>query len=53
MYLLYVTETMHSGGVLIPGVVLYTSLCSWDHAGNLTKGSVIISGVSFHVEGFH
>ena len=28
--------TMHSvlikGGVLISGVVLYTSLCSWDHA---------------------
>ena len=34
--LLYVAGTMHSvlikGGVLISGVVLYTSLCSWDHA---------------------
>ena len=32
----YVAGTMHSvlikGGVLISGVVLYTFLCSWDHA---------------------
>ena len=35
-------------GVLISGVVLYTSLCSWNnvYSGVLIKGNVLISEVS-------
>ncbi len=43
-----VQSVLIKGGVLISGVVLYTSLCSWGHAYSvLIKGDVLISGVSF------
>ena len=39
------------GGVLISGVLLYTSSCSWDQHDILIKGDVLISAQGCHCRG--